>query len=242
MNERLLLGLISGFVFSVAGWVWYTDFFSKNQKIIIFISLLIPPGAIAVILLISIYNKVTESSSLTPSTTVNQPKNDLSVLEESLVKVKELHVKGVFSDEELTKKTSQIEKQIQSIKEENIQQSFESKVKESEEYKALIVLRSSQVIDGQEFDEKVKKLVDECSQKASSQNYPERTVSSPRLNTTILETNKGKLEIRTKLSAGYTIGDSVYLDGLPAPDGKYSNSWPNWLSYVEVKDGVLVVL
>jgi hypothetical protein len=57
--------------------------------------------------------------------------------------------------------------------------------------------------------------------------------------TTWLDTNKGKLEIRTKLSAGYTYGDSVFLNGAPAPDGKYVNGWPSWMSYIIVKDGKL---
>lgn len=57
--------------------------------------------------------------------------------------------------------------------------------------------------------------------------------------TTWLKTNKGKLEIRTKLDVGYTYGDLVFLNGEPAPDGKYINGWPSWMSYVIVKDGKL---
>ena len=98
----------------------------------------------------------------------SQPIKDVKVLEESLIKIKELHSKSVFSDEELNKKTGELEKQIQSIKQDRENQSYESKVKESEEYKALVVLRSSQVINEEEFDEKVRKLVGEYSQKASS--------------------------------------------------------------------------
>ena len=57
--------------------------------------------------------------------------------------------------------------------------------------------------------------------------------------TTWLNTNKGKLEIRTNLSAGYTYGDLVFLNGESAPDGKYIHGWPSWTSYVLVKDGEL---
>ena len=57
--------------------------------------------------------------------------------------------------------------------------------------------------------------------------------------TTWLNTNKGNLEIRTKLSAGYTYGDLVYINEEPAPDGKYVYGWPSWTSYVVVKDGKL---
>ena len=56
---------------------------------------------------------------------------------------------------------------------------------------------------------------------------------------TWLNTDKGKLEIRTKLDAGYTYGDLVFLNGKPAPDGKYVYGWPAWISYVVVKDGKL---
>ncbi|MCP9769969.1 hypothetical protein EGI22_18855 [Lacihabitans sp. LS3-19] len=54
-----------------------------------------------------------------------------------------------------------------------------------------------------------------------------------------LNTDKGKLEIRTKHSAGYASGDFVYLNGEIAQDGKYVEGWPAWLNYVTVKDGKL---
>lgn len=54
-----------------------------------------------------------------------------------------------------------------------------------------------------------------------------------------LYTDKGKLEIRTKSSTGYCHGDSVLIDGEPAPDGKYIDGWPSWMYYVIVKDGKL---
>ena len=58
-------------------------------------------------------------------------------------------------------------------------------------------------------------------------------------NTTWINTNKGKLEIKSKLSAGYTFGDLVFLNGEPAPDGKYVNGWPSSLYYLVVEDGKL---
>ncbi|MCB0650916.1 MAG: hypothetical protein KDC85_06540 [Saprospiraceae bacterium] len=58
-------------------------------------------------------------------------------------------------------------------------------------------------------------------------------------NTTWLDTDKGKLEIRTKLESGYTYGDFVFLNDKIAPDGKYATGWPAWLSYVMVKNGKL---
>jgi hypothetical protein len=167
MDERIAVGVIVGLVAATGHWVWYSDFFTKTQKIIIFISFLFPPGAIGIILLISLYNKVIASNILAPDTAAPVPPKDIGVLEESLTKVKELHSKGIFNDSELNEKTSELQKQIQSIKKEKVHQSFESKVKETEEYKALLVLRTSQVIDKGEFDEKVKKLIDEHSTKAS---------------------------------------------------------------------------
>jgi hypothetical protein len=175
MNERVVVGFMVGLVFSVGTWVWYSDFFTKAQKIIISISLLFPPGALAVILLISIYNKISESNIAAPRTAENRPIKDLKILEESLSKIKELHLKGIFSDSELNEKASELENQIQSIKEERVNQSFELKVKETEEYKALVVLRSSQVIDGEEFDKKVKKLVEQYSSEVSSPHLNDRT-------------------------------------------------------------------
>lgn len=57
--------------------------------------------------------------------------------------------------------------------------------------------------------------------------------------TTLLKTNKGNLEIRTRLSNGYTYGDLVFLNGKTAPDGKYVNGWPACMNYIVVKDGKL---
>lgn len=59
----------------------------------------------------------------------------------------------------------------------------------------------------------------------------------PNYNTTRLETKQGKLEIRTKLHSGYTLGDKVFLNGEPAPDGKYVYGWPAWASSIRVKNG-----
>ena len=52
-----------------------------------------------------------------------------------------------------------------------------------------------------------------------------------------LKTNKGEIRIKTQLDVGYTIGDSVSIDGKIAPDGKYSNGWPFWWEYIIIKDG-----
>lgn len=52
-----------------------------------------------------------------------------------------------------------------------------------------------------------------------------------------LDTNKGKLEIKTKSENRYEFGDLVYLDSLPAPDGKYGIGWPSWANYIIIKDG-----
>jgi len=58
-------------------------------------------------------------------------------------------------------------------------------------------------------------------------------------NITWLNTNKGDIEIRSKLNSGYTYGDLVFLNEEPAPDGKYVYGWPAWLNKIVVKDGKL---
>jgi hypothetical protein len=52
-----------------------------------------------------------------------------------------------------------------------------------------------------------------------------------------LETNRGKLEIRTRSESGYRFGDLVYLDSLPAPDGNYGVARPYWANYIIIRDG-----
>lgn len=55
-----------------------------------------------------------------------------------------------------------------------------------------------------------------------------------------IDTKKGKLEIKTMLSDGYTyLCDLVFLNGKQAPDGKYVFGWPSWVSNLVVKDGKL---
>lgn len=61
----------------------------------------------------------------------------------------------------------------------------------------------------------------------------------PPYRSTWIDTNEGRLEIITTLSSGYTYGDLAFLNGEPAPDGKYVSGWPSWISYVVVKDGKL---
>lgn len=58
-------------------------------------------------------------------------------------------------------------------------------------------------------------------------------------NITWLNTNKGDIEIRSKLNSGYTYGDLVFLNEEPAPDGKYVYGWPAWLNKIVVRDGKL---
>ena len=55
-----------------------------------------------------------------------------------------------------------------------------------------------------------------------------------------LITEKGELEIFTQQKIEYTTGDEVFLNGRPAPDGKYKYGWPSWLFSVEVKNGKLI--
>lgn len=160
MEERIVIGFIVGLVVSVGIWVWSSDFFTKAQKIIILISLIFPPGALIIIILISVYNKITKPTTSGDASAEYSPKKELSTLNDSLTKVKELHSKGVFSDSELAQKISEIEKQIRSRERDKVLQNVESKVKLSEEYNALKMLRSSQIIDTEEFNKKVKQLID----------------------------------------------------------------------------------
>jgi uncharacterized membrane protein YkoI len=160
MEERIVIGFIVGLVASTAFWVWSSDFFTKAQKIIILISLIFPPGALFVIILISIYNKTTKPTVSDDANAEYSPKKDLSTLNDSLTKVKELHSKGVFNDSELHQKISEIEKQIRARERDKVLQNVESKVKLSEEYNALKILRSSQIIDNEEFNKKVQQLID----------------------------------------------------------------------------------
>ncbi len=160
MQKQIVVGLIVGLVVSVGIWVWSSDFFTKAQKIIILISLIFPPGALALIILISIYNKITKPTASGDANAENSPKKDLSILNDSLTKVKELHSKGLFSDSELAQKISEIEEQIRARERDKVLQNVESKVKLSEEYNALKMLRSSQIIDTEEFNKKVKQLID----------------------------------------------------------------------------------
>ncbi|WP_322971516.1 hypothetical protein [Faecalibacter sp. LW9] len=48
-----------------------------------------------------------------------------------------------------------------------------------------------------------------------------------------------QLNIKTKLSIGYTIGDKVFINDKPAPTGKYKLGW---LDYLYVKDGEICSL
>jgi hypothetical protein len=66
---------------------------------------------------------------------------------------------------------------------------------------------------------------------------PKKLQNEESQNTLVLLTDKGRLDIRTNLNAGYTKNDIVFLDGVLAPDGKYVYGWPSWISYIVLKDG-----
>ena len=56
-------------------------------------------------------------------------------------------------------------------------------------------------------------------------------------NTTTLPTRQGTLQIKTTLTVGYDVGDLVFLNGEPAPDGDYVYGWPSWASKIVVRSG-----
>ncbi len=53
----------------------------------------------------------------------------------------------------------------------------------------------------------------------------------------ILDTNKGVLKIKTRMSSGYTKGDEVFLNDKLAPDGMYADGWPSWLYNITIENG-----
>lgn len=55
-----------------------------------------------------------------------------------------------------------------------------------------------------------------------------------------LDTDKGKLEIRTQDNSGCIIGDLVFLDGIPAPNGKYIYGRFSWFHRIIVENGKIL--
>ena len=78
-------------------------------------------------------------------------------------------------------------------------------------------------------------LTEKLSPKSERKEKPKKIV--PETRTVMLKTNKGELEIITKLSCGYTEGDEARLNGKPAPNGNYSTGWPSWLNYITLVNG-----
>jgi len=78
-------------------------------------------------------------------------------------------------------------------------------------------------------------LTEKLSPKSERKEKPKKIV--PETRTVMLKTNKGELEIITKLSCGYTEGDEAQLNRKPAPDGRYVTGWPSWLNYLVVENG-----
>ena len=52
-----------------------------------------------------------------------------------------------------------------------------------------------------------------------------------------LKTNYGFLKIKTQQRSGYTMGDEVFLNEKPAPNGKYIYGRPSWLCFIKIEDG-----
>ena len=146
MENRIVVGLLVGIVLAGSLYVWNSDSFTKQQKIILVFFTLFPPFQWIGIIAILVYKNYKENNTIEriAEKNVEQRKNDF---DNSISTLKDLMQKGILSEDECKQKISKIEAE-----------KTQENLKNSIEYKQLKKLLDSNVLTKEEFEKKVKLL------------------------------------------------------------------------------------
>lgn len=189
MEHSVGVGAIVGLTFASSLYVWNNDSFSKEQKTVLIICFIFPPAQWVGILIVLAYNnnKVNNSSEKINERKVEQVKTNL---DSSISSLTELREKGILTEAEYYEKTAK-------IKTEKAQQ----ELKNSKEYKQLKSLFDSGVLTKEEFENKIKLLL----------NIPEKKTNTKEIKSTINTVNKTYLTEINKADSKKESSSSAYI-------------------------------
>jgi hypothetical protein len=137
MDSEVLVSLVIGLAIGSSTYVWYSNDFSKKQKLFLIFLILFPPLQWVLILLLLIYKGYKNESNSKEQDTNKTFKKDLYELKE----------KGLINENEYKLKNKKLEEKIN-----------KNNLKKSKEYNQLINLLESDILTQEEFDNKIKLL------------------------------------------------------------------------------------
>ena len=205
--ERILIGAITGLLISTSLYVWNSNNFTKEQRILLLICIVFPPAQWIGIIIILIYNnyKLENTPEKLSEKKVTEKKIELNTTIDNLLELKE---KGILTIDEYNEKVDKIESQ-----------KIEVQIKNSSEYKQLKNLFENNILTADEFENKIKLLKTEKIFKSIVKRN--ELENSDTLLTVYRETTDNKtLKIISEYNQ--TIGADVFINDLPAPDGVYN--------------------
>jgi hypothetical protein len=205
--KEILIGGITGLLISTSLYVWNSNNFTKEQRILLLICVVFPPAQWVGIIIVLIYNnnKLENTHEKLSEKKVTEKKIKLNSTIDNLLELKE---KGILTIDEYNEKVDKIESQ-----------KIEVEIENSSEYKQLKNLFENNILTLDEFEIKIKLLqTDEIFKRIVRRNELENSNS---LKTVYRETTDNKtLKIISEINQ--TIGADVFIEDLPAPDGIYN--------------------
>jgi hypothetical protein len=146
MDKDIGIGLIIGLTIATTLFVYNRDFFTKPQKVFLYICIIFPPLQWLSIIVISIYNAY--QISISPEFVEKEKnENEKNNVRKQLENLKDLRSKEILTREEFNEK-------VRTIKSANI----EREIKSSEDYKKLRELYESGILTKEELDKKLEIL------------------------------------------------------------------------------------
>jgi hypothetical protein len=137
MDSQIGVGILIALTFGSTTYILNSDYFSKNQKIILGILFVFPPAQWVLSVIIGIWNKQNDSTIGFKIDSAKRNKSELNKLRDI----------GVLSEEEYVEKTQKI-----------LDLKLNELFLKSEEYKSLKKLKNSGILTEEEFLKKSKKL------------------------------------------------------------------------------------
>lgn len=138
MDNRIIIGLVSGITIATISYIWSSDKFNKFTKILLTILPILPLQWLVIILILllknfNMFNSTDKNKPLTSSNSINY--------------LRDLKNKGLISELEYNQK-------IEKLQAENI----DLKIKQTNEYRKLLELLKSGILTEEEFNTKIRIL------------------------------------------------------------------------------------
>ncbi len=214
--ERILIGAITGLLISTSLYVWNSNNFTKEQRILLLICIVFPPAQWIGIIIILIYNnyKLKNTPEKLREKKVTERKIELNTTIDNLLELKE---KGILTIDEYNEKVDKIESQ-----------KIKVQIKNSSEYKQLKNLFENNILTADEFENKItlmktEKIFKSIVKRNETESKTKSVNEKNEVEFITYEVPEGILEIEITegLNTDFYNGRKTLLNGEIAPNGKY---------------------